>query len=191
MIKLRIHGRGGQGAVVASVILARAFYIEGFHVQSFPEFGVERRGSPVQAFLRVDKNPIYERTRIYKPNQLIILDPSLIRFVDVAKDIDTESIILINSPKEPSYFELSEKFKVATVNATHIASRHRIGTTTNPIVNTTTLGAYARFSGLVSLEALKEAIAQSFSGSKVADNIAAVEEAYQNVILPPVRSMGI
>ncbi|MFN7181470.1 MAG: 2-oxoacid:acceptor oxidoreductase family protein [Planctomycetota bacterium] len=188
---MRIHGRGGQGAVVASIILARAYYIEGFYVQSFPEFGVERRGSPVQAYLRADKNPIYERTKIYRPNQLIVLDQSLIKFMDITKDIAPESLILINSARQPSEFEFSEKFRVATVDAATIAVKYNIGTSTNPIVNTTTLGAYSKFSGLIKLEALKEAIAQSFSGSKVRDNIAAIEEAYEKVILPPVRSWGI
>lgn len=190
-IEMRIHGRGGQGAVVASLILAKAFHIEGYYVQSFPEFGVERRGSPVHAYLRVDKEHIYERTKIYRPNQLIVLDYSILNFIDVAKDISSDSIILINTSKEPSQIDLSLKYKVATVDASAIAVKHKIGTSTNPIANTSILGSYAKFSGLISLESLKEAIKESFSESKANDNIAAVEEAYEKVLLPPVGSMGV
>ncbi len=188
---MRIHGRGGQGAVVASLILAKTFHIEGYYVQSFPEFGVERRGSPVQAYLRADKKLIYEKTKIYRPNQLIILDHSLLNFIDVSKDISPTSIILINTSKEPAQIDLSFKYKVATVDASSIAVKHKIGTSTNPIANTSILGAYARFSELVSLNSLIAAIKESFPENKANDNISAVQEAYEKVLLPPLRSMGV
>lgn len=188
---MRIHGRGGQGVVVASLILAKAFHREGYNVQSFPEFGVERRGSPVQAYLRADKEYIYERTKIYRPNQLIVLDYSILNFIDIVKDVSSDSIILINTSKEPAQIDLSLKYKVATVDASSIAVKHKIGTTTNPIANTSILGAYAKFSELISLNSLIGAIKESFPENKVNDNIAAVEEAYEKVLLPPIRSMGV
>lgn len=190
-IELRIHGRGGQGAVVASLILAKAFHREGYYVQSFPEFGVERRGSPVQAYLRADKEQIHERTKIYRPNQLIILDYSILNFIDVTKDVTSDAIILINTTKEPSEIDLSTRYRVATVDASGIAAKHKIGTTTNPIANTSILGAYVKFSELIGLNSLIEAVKESFSEKKAQDNIAAVEEAYEKVLLPPIRSMGV
>ena len=74
MIEIRIHGRGGQGAVIASQILAQAAFREGMHVQAFPAFGSERRGAPVTAFLRLDRSPIWVRSEVYEPNGIMILD---------------------------------------------------------------------------------------------------------------------
>ncbi|NPB02837.1 MAG: pyruvate ferredoxin oxidoreductase, partial [Thermotogae bacterium] len=84
MIEIRIHGRGGQGAVVASEILARAFFKEGKYIQAFPHFGVERRGAPVAAFVRVgDPGSLFVRTNIYEPDHVIVLDPTLLTAVNV------------------------------------------------------------------------------------------------------------
>src|SRR4030043_1710081 len=77
MIEIRIHGRGGQGAVIASEVLAAAFFKEGKYVPAFPAFGVERRGAPVAAFTRVDDQPIRIRHNIYEPDHIIVLDPTL------------------------------------------------------------------------------------------------------------------
>ncbi len=83
MIEIRTHGRGGQGAVIASEILAEAFFREGKYVQAFPAFGVERRGAPVVAFTRVADDEIRERCEIYEPDHLIVLDPVLIDTVNI------------------------------------------------------------------------------------------------------------
>jgi len=83
MIEIRIHGRGGQGAVIASEVLASAFFKEGKFVQAFPAFGAERRGAPVAAFARVDDQPIRIRHFIYEPDHIIILDPTLIESTQV------------------------------------------------------------------------------------------------------------
>ena len=87
MRELRIHGRGGQGAVIASKILASALFREGSSVQSFPAFGVERRGAPVTAFLRYSQGPILLRCEITSPHDLIILDPTLIKAIDVTQGL--------------------------------------------------------------------------------------------------------
>ena len=82
MLEIRTHGRGGQGAVVASEILAAAFFREGKHVQSFPTFGVERRGAPVAAFTRVDDQPILLRCEVYEPDHVMVLGETLVESVD-------------------------------------------------------------------------------------------------------------
>jgi len=83
MIEIRFHGRGGQGAVMGSDVLAHAFFIEDKYVQAFPAFGVERRGAPVMAFCRVDDKHINLRNQIYKPDHVIVLDSSLLETVGV------------------------------------------------------------------------------------------------------------
>ncbi len=159
MRELRIHGRGGQGAVIASKVLAVALFREGRCVQSFPAFGVERRGAPVTAFLRVDDAPIRLRCEVAAPDDLIVLDPTLIAATDVTAGLKAGGGILINSALDPAaYPELTARYRVATVDASAIATEHGIGSRTQPIVNTAILGAFAQWSRLVSLDAVCAAI---------------------------------
>lgn len=169
---------------MASMILARAAHLEGWNVQVFPEFGVERRGVPVTAFARLDRQPIYLRTKVYNPDHIIVLDPALVHFIDVTAGLRQDGWIVINTSELPSSFKFSDRFQVATVDATDIAARHRIGTRTSPIVNTTMVGAFSRATGLVSMEAVKEAIAQTISGDTAAVNFEAAREAFDQLILP-------
>jgi 2-oxoacid:acceptor oxidoreductase gamma subunit (pyruvate/2-ketoisovalerate family) len=161
MRELRIHGRGGQGAVVASKILAAALFREGMSVQSFPAFGVERRGAPVTAFLRAAAGPILLRCEITEPDDLIVLDPTLVEAVDVTAGVKRGGSVLINSPRDPQdYTELTSRYRVITVDANAIARRHGLGSKTQPIVNTAILGAFAAESGMVALESVCKAIAE-------------------------------
>lgn len=182
MIEIRIHGRGGQGAVVASQILAKAAFLEGRYVQAFPQFGVERRGAPVLAFARVSDEPIRLRTHVYHPQHVMVLDPALMDYVDVTTGLDPQGFIVINSPLPPERFPLNETWNLASVNATVIAAHHGIGTATQPIVNTTVVGAFARVTGLVSLENLERAIAETVPGRAEA-NQAATREAWETVVM--------
>jgi 2-oxoacid:acceptor oxidoreductase gamma subunit (pyruvate/2-ketoisovalerate family) len=176
MRELRIHGRGGQGAVIASKILASALFLEGRHVQSFPAFGVERRGAPVTAFLRVDDKPILLRCEVTEPDDLIVLDPTLIGAVDLAAGLKAGGSILINSEQAPEHYkDLAPRFRVATVDASAIARRHGLGSKTQPIVNTAILGAFVPFLGLVSLESVCHAIREDVPRPEA--NIAAAREA--------------
>jgi len=159
MRELRFHGRGGQGTVVASKLLAVALFREGRQVQSFPAFGVERRGAPVTAFLRVSDAPILLRCEITQPDDLIILDATLIGATDVTAGLKAGGSILINSQRPPdAYPDLSGRFRVATVDASAIAQRFGLGSKTQPIVNTAILGALAVVTELVTLDSVCEAI---------------------------------
>ena len=182
MIEIRIHGRGGQGAVVASLILARAGHAEGWNVQVFPEFGVERRGVPVTAFARLDRQPIYLRTRVYRPDHIIVLDPALVQFIDVTTGLKENGWIVINSAKPPSAFPYTGVYRVATVDANTIAAKNRIGTPTAPIVNTAMIGAFVYATGLISLDSLAAAIAETIPGA-AASNIDAANEAFGSTLL--------
>ncbi|MEK7449047.1 MAG: 2-oxoacid:acceptor oxidoreductase family protein [Planctomycetota bacterium] len=199
MLEIRIHGRGGQGAVVASETLATAFFNDGKSVQTFPEFGVERRGAPVTAYVRADTKPVRLRCRIYSPDHLIILDPVLLNSIDVTEGLKKDGWILINSNKEPLCLEISSrrggsgtgKFRIATVDATGIAIKYSLGPRTTPIVNTAILGAFCRLpdtqskktqklTGLVKLKSLEKAIA-AIVPVKTEKNLAAAREAYKTV----------
>ncbi|HVP38486.1 MAG TPA: 2-oxoacid:acceptor oxidoreductase family protein [Candidatus Saccharimonadales bacterium] len=161
MRELRIHGRGGQGAVVASKLLASALFHEGKSVQSFPAFGVERRGAPVTAFLRLSDGPILLRCEIANPDDLIVLDPTLVQATDIAAGLKPGGSILINSERDPeSYTNLASRFLVATVDASKIAREEGLGSKTQPLVNTAILGAFAAFSGLVKLDSVCNAISE-------------------------------
>ncbi len=178
MIEIRIHGRGGQGAVIASEIIAEAAFREGLHVQAFPSFGSERRGAPVAAFVRLDDEPVLIRTEIYQPDGLIVLDQSLIlqKLVDVTQGLKDGAWILINSHHGPERFTDLGPYTIATVDASHIALEHRLGSLTAPIVNTSILGAFATLTGLITLDHLGEAIAATVP-IKPDANIAAAREA--------------
>ena len=159
MIEIRFHGRGGQGAVIASKILAVALFAEGKWVQSFPKFGVERRGAPVEAFLRLDRDKILIRNNIYEPDHIVVLDPTLIEAVDVTQGLAKGGWVLINSHKKPSEFpQLTKDYKVATVDASKIAIKHRLGPRSSPIVNTAICGAFAACTQMVGIDAVVDAI---------------------------------
>ena len=182
MIEVRIHGRGGQGAVIASKVLADAVFREGRYVQSFPAFGVERRGAPVAAFTRIDDRPVRLRCQIYTPDHVLVLDPSLMQVVDVTAGLKDGGWVLINSAQAPSSFHLPPGFRVATVDANAIAIRHRLGPSNAPIVNTAILGAFARITGLVSLDTVAQSVHDAVP-VKREDNVAATREAYDAVRL--------
>ena len=183
MIEIRFHGRGGQGAVIGSKVLAVSLFSEGKYVQSFPAFGVERRGAPVMAFLRADEDYIDLRCEVYTPQHVIVLDPSLLDAVDVTKGLPKGGTILLNSDKEPSYFaDKYGDYKVATIDASGIAVKHRLGTRQHPIVNTAILGAFARQSGLCSIDSVADAITGEVP-VKLEENAQAAREAYEQVVM--------
>ena len=177
----RFHARGGQGTVIASKILAVALFREGRQVQSFPAFGVERRGAPVTAFLRVAQGPILLRCEITEPDDVVVLDSTLIGAVDVTAGLKRGGSILINSPRSAAqYPDLAARFRVATVDASGIARRFDLGSKTQPIVNTAILGAF-EFSGLVALESVCQAIRDEVP-SKAEENMQAARAAAEAVL---------
>ncbi len=184
MIEIRFHGRGGQGTVVASKILADAFFREGKYVQAFPQFGVERRGAPVTAFLRVgERDSLFVRSFIYHPDHLVILDPTLLGAVNVLEGLKPDGWIIINTPESPESLNIPKNFRIATVDANTIAVKHKLGKPTAPIVNTAILGAFVRATELLNLESLIQAIRNGVPVAPDA-NAAAAEEAFNSVILP-------
>jgi 2-oxoacid:acceptor oxidoreductase gamma subunit (pyruvate/2-ketoisovalerate family) len=182
ILEVRWHGRGGQGAWTASELLARAAIAEGKFIQSFPEFGPERMGAPVTAFTRISTEPIMIHCAVYSPDVVAVLDPTLLKTVNVAEGLNERSgNILVNTKESPGEIRKllkSDAGKVWTVEASEISLRI-LGM---PITNTAMLGAVARVTGIVSLETLEKMIDERFRSDVAAKNFAVVKEAYQGVI---------
>jgi 2-oxoacid:acceptor oxidoreductase gamma subunit (pyruvate/2-ketoisovalerate family) len=178
MVEIRFHGRGGQGTVVASKILADAIAKEGNWVQAYPEFGVERRGSPVVAFIRIDDKPIFDKSRIYTPDHVVVVDPTLVEAIDITDGLKPGGTIVINSDRRPEDFPFHGKFRVRTVNATEIAVKHKLGSLAAPIVNTAIAGAVVKIFGAAKFESLAAAIRDGI-GIKPEDNVLAAREAFE------------
>ena len=181
ILEVRWHGRGGQGAWTASELLARAAIAEGKYIQSFPEFGPERMGAPVTAFTRISTEPIKIHCAVYSPDVVAVLDPTLLKTVNVAEGLDEKTgNILVNTKENPGEVRKQLKSnagKVWTVEASEISLKI-LGM---PITNTAMLGAVARVTGIVSLETIEKMINGRFRGDVAAKNFAVVKEAYQGV----------
>ncbi len=180
MIEIRFHGRGGQGTVVASILMAKAFFRAGFQVQSFPFFGVERRGAPVEAYLRLDEKPVRLRTNVYTPDHVLVQDGTLLHSINVTRGLKENGWILLNSNGSPEDVSPFAGYRLAWIDASRIAARHGLGTRTHPIVNTTMIGAFARVLGIPPLEAIEEAIKEEVF-IKPEDNVSAARDAFREV----------
>ncbi|MDI6888749.1 MAG: pyruvate ferredoxin oxidoreductase subunit gamma [Methanocellales archaeon] len=174
MKEIRIHGRGGQGSVTAAELLAVAAFEDGKYSQAFPSFGVERRGAPVTAFVRIGDQSIQLRSQISKPDYVIVQDPTLISVVDVASGIKPDGMVLVNTEKDAKSLNLSTRVKVRTVDATKIA----LDILGRPIVNTTLLGAFAGATGLIRMTSIEKAIRERFAGELGDKNVKAAKKAF-------------
>lgn len=173
MIEIRIHGRGGQGAVTCAELMARAAGLDGKYAQAFPAFGVERRGAPVKSFCRISDKPITIRSQVYSPDYVVVLDPSLLGMKEVSEGKKGDTVLIVNSDNSGS-----EEFKkVYSYNATKLA----LEVLGKEIVNTAMLGVFAKSTDLVSLESLLKALGERFSGKIYELNKKLVEGAYKGV----------
>ncbi|MFO8083832.1 MAG: pyruvate ferredoxin oxidoreductase subunit gamma [Desulfobacterales bacterium] len=182
MIEIRLHGRGGQGAVTSAELLALAAINEGKYAQAFPSFGPERRGAPVVAFCRIDDEPIRFRTNIYNPDLVMVLDPSILRLVDVSGGLKDDGILVTNTKYSPKQIreELGIRQSIGTVNATQIA-REELGI---PITNTTMLGSLLKAGKVLDPESLVEPLKTRF-GRIAEKNIRALKRAYEETEVIP------
>jgi pyruvate ferredoxin oxidoreductase gamma subunit/2-oxoisovalerate ferredoxin oxidoreductase gamma subunit len=180
MQEIRFHGRGGQGTVVASILLAKAFFKAGYDVQTFPLFGVERRGAPVEAYLRLDKQKILTRNNVYTPDHVVVQDAKLLQSVDVTRGLKPGGWILLNIPSPPDKLSPFSDFRLALVDATQIAVKCELGTRTHPIINTAMIGAFARIMDMPPLDTILEAI-QAEIATQPHKNIQAAKKAYGQV----------
>jgi pyruvate ferredoxin oxidoreductase gamma subunit len=177
---VRIHGRGGQGAVTAAELLSVAAFDEGRHAQAFPSFGSERTGAPVVAFCRIDDRPIRLREPVTDPDALIVQDPTLLHQVNLFAGLANHGYLLVNTSRDLEALGLEEVVDglppghVATVPATEIARAH-LG---RPLPNAALLGAFAALTGVVSLGAVCDAIRARFAAEVGRQNALAAEAAH-------------
>jgi pyruvate ferredoxin oxidoreductase gamma subunit len=179
LIEIRWHGRGGQGAVTSTEMLAQAAISEGKYAQAFPSFGPERRGAPVQAFNRIDvKEPVRNRSDITQPDVVVVLDPSLLNKINVTSGLKKGGWVVVNTRKTVQEIkqEFGINFPVAAVNASKIA-RDTLGV---PIVNTTMLGAVIKVTGIIDKKSANQPLEKRF-GRLGERNIKAMETAYDQV----------
>ena len=182
MNEIRFHGRGGQGTVVASILLAKAFFNAGYWVQTFPVFGVERRGAPVEAYLRLDKEKIIIRSNVYTPDHVVVQDVKLLESVDITAGLKPGGWVLVNTSQKPENFNIFKGYRLAWVDATGIAIRNRLGTHTHPIINTAMIGAFARMLEMPPLDMIFDAIREDIA-TKPEQNVMASKDAYDGAQL--------
>lgn len=186
MYEIRFHGRGGQGAVLASKVLAKALVEEGKHVKAIPSFGFERRGAPVSAFLRFDDHPIRQTTNIYRPRCVICLDPTLPNSVDIFSGMQPDAVWVQATRKMPEQREIP-----AAVSTVGFCDGFRIAMDVfgRPITNTIMLGAFARTTEIVSLEALARGMESvAFRDAALGKNIQAVRRGYDETLVRDLRN---
>ena len=177
MREIRFHGRGGQGVVLAARMLASAFVAEGKCVASFPMYGFERRGAPVTAFTRVDDKPIREKTQVYNPDCMVVLDPTLLSISTLFSGLKPGGILIVNNPN-PLEKQLDKNLKLAgVINATQIA----IEEMGRDIPNTCLAGAFAAATKWLTLDSIVASLKDYFSGDMLAKNARSTERGYQEV----------
>jgi 2-oxoacid:acceptor oxidoreductase gamma subunit (pyruvate/2-ketoisovalerate family) len=177
LMEIRFHGRGGQGAWTASQLLAYGGLKEKKYVQSFPTFGPEREGAPVQAFTRISDEPIIIHSMVYEPEIVVVLDSTLLG-PEVVEGVNSETVLVVNTEGSPQQVKedlgLMEN-DVWVVNATELAMKI-LG---RPITNTAVLGALLKARSVIELESLLEAIKERFPERLRERNMRLVQEAYR------------
>ncbi|MFQ6075061.1 MAG: 2-oxoacid:acceptor oxidoreductase family protein [Candidatus Bathyarchaeia archaeon] len=181
MIEIRIHGRGGQGAVTSSKIAGIAASLEGKFAQGLPFYGFERRGAPLTVFLRIDDRPITVASRIYEPDGIIVLDSALAELSGVVGvGLKEGGFAVLNTLKKPDEVDLGVRLsKIATLDATGVALK----TLGLPITNTAILGALCKTTGVVKLESLEEGVKAVLPPRIHGRNVKALRTAYDEVVV--------
>ena len=174
--EFRWHGRGGQGVVTSNQMLGKAALAEGNYIQAFPEFGPERTGAPVRAFLRISKKPIQVYAQVYHPDVVVCIDPTLVEVVNVAEGLKDDGTLVINTDKGPE--AIREKFgfkggKVVTVDASTIAME----VMGRPFYNMPTMAAAVQATGIVAVDTVLHEVLERYPGKVGNLNKVAIERA--------------
>ncbi len=183
LIEVRWHGRGGQGAVMASRIVAKAAFLDGMWSQAFPFFGAERRGAPVMAFTRIAKRPVRLRSQIYEPDVLVLLDPMFLTLEAAWRGVSEKTIVILNSDLDPDNLFLPKRVrKLAVVDATGITLDLGLEVAGLPVPNTAMVGAFVKGTGIISLKSSIEAT-ESLLKRLREKNLEALKRAYERAVV--------
>lgn len=186
MVEIRWHGRGGQGAKTASLLLADVAFNTGKYIQGFPEYGPERMGAPITAYNRIDDEPIRIHSNVYEPDYVVVVDDTLVGTVDVTKGLKPNGAILVNTSLDGK--KIKERLngytgKIYTIDASKIA----IETIGKNFPNTALLSSVIKITGLMSKENLEANMLDSFKHKfakkpdVIEPNMSAVIRAYDEV----------
>ena len=182
--EIRWHGRGGQGAISSAQMLADAAYRGGCRgVTSAPSFGAERRGAPVTASTRLSADPIRVFSQIEHPDVVIVLDETLLETANAPAGMKSDGWLVVNSRRAPSELGIKADFSIATADASGVAQEVGLIVAGFAMVNTAMLGAFARATGLISLESIEAALTGRFSGEQARNNFEAARLTYERTRL--------
>ena len=186
MIELRWHGRGGQGAKTASLLLADAAFNTGKYIQGFPEYGPERMGAPITAYNRISDTPIRSHSNVYTPNFVIVVDDSLIETVDVTNGLKKDGAILVNTEKSVDEIKKMLKGyngKIYTIDASKISMECLKAN----FPNTSLLAAIIKITDIMTKDELLKNMEESFKHKfarkpeVIEPNMTALKRAYDEV----------
>jgi len=186
-IEIRWHGRGGQGAKTAALLLGDAALAKGLYIQAFPEYGPERMGAPVASFNRICPNPILLHSGVTNPDVVVILDPTLIESVNVTEGMGEGGVLIVNTERTPEDVKndckIKAGIKIFTVDASKIATE----TIGKDIPNTPMLGALIKATGILDFkemfEDMKHKLEKKFKSKPevIEGNLKAIERAFNEV----------
>lgn len=185
--EIRWHGRGGQGAKTAALLLADAAFDSGKYVQGFPEYGPERMGAPITAYTRISTEKIRIHSNIYEPDYVVVVDETLIDVVDVTKGLKPGGAVLINTVRSGA--EMKKKLKnkeceIYTIDAQKISTE----TMGKNFPNTPMLGAVVKASGIIDEDdfilSMEESFHHKFASKKhvIEGNMIALKRSLQEVV---------
>lgn len=183
MYEIEFIGRGGQGAKTAAEIVARQAIKKGLFIQSFPDYGPERKGAPVRAFARTSKTQIRGCSNEANPDVIVVIDPTLLSLNGTFFKLTDKTMLVANTIEKPEKIkeQLGFNGKVYTIDATSIALKYLRG----PITNTTMLGAVSKACNYYTLDELKHEIEEEFgrklSPEMLKNNLDAAQAAYDEV----------
>ena len=178
--EIRCHGRGGQGAMMAAKIVAQAAYLEGYRgVTATPSFGAERRGAPVSASIRISPKPIMLMSRVEKPDVVVVLDHTLLKYEEVTNGLRREGWLVVNSWQHPKELNIKGDFNIATADATRVCRELGLVIAGLTVVSTGMLGAFIRATELINMASVEEVIRKRFSNDALDMNLAAIMKTYE------------
>ena len=180
LYEIRWHGRGGQGAVTAAKLIAQAAHLKGYQgVTAAPSFGAERRGVPVSASTRISSEPIAIVSQVEKPDAVVVLDHTLLKYQEVTSGLVGGGWLVINSAQNPKDLDVKGDFNIACADATKVCWELGLTVGGLPMVNTAMLGAFARATQIVDMSTIEKAIRERFSNNAIDINLAAIEKTYE------------
>ncbi len=186
--EIRWHGRGGQGAITAAKIVAQAAYLKGYQgVTATPAFGAERRGVPVSASTRISSEPVMVISQVEKPNVVVVMDHTLLKYQEVTSGLGREGWLVVNSWQHPKELNIKGDFNIATADATRVCQELGLIVAGLTVVNTAILGAFVRATKVVDMASIERATRERFPNNAIDINLAAILKTYKITKLEKIR----